>query len=136
MLITDLKEQDKKLLHDLVEELSSDYNEVQIVSVSTSDGFNLSFISKKGTIEDDKVAAVASTLCSISTAVSEQISNGSLKTITIESDNGRNTLLMKASFFEIDCVACIEATKNMSLAELRFISNNFVKKIKTLHLGF
>lgn len=133
MSIENLNEQNKELLKALLEEFSSNYFEVNVISVCTSDGFDLHFISKKDTnLEADKVSAIASTLCSLSNASSEQISNSRLELTTIESENGCNILLMKTFFSEIDCVICAEASDKMSLAELRFITNALSKKIKAL----
>jgi len=133
MSIESLNEQSKKLLKALLENFSANYFEINVVSICTSDGFDLHFISKKdSSLEADKVSAIASTLCSLSNASSEQISNSRLELTTIESENGRNIILMKTTFLELDCVICAEASESMSLAELRFITNELSKKIKVL----
>jgi len=120
----------KNLLKELLEAFSTKYTEVQVVSVCTSDGFNLRTISdSESDVEPDKLSAIASTLCSISNAAAEQVSKSSLTLTTIESENGRNILLMKTTFSDTDCVICTQATKKMSLAELRFITNTLSKNI-------
>ena len=133
MNIKNITEIERESLKRLLEEFSEKYLEAQVVSVCTSDGFDLCFVSKlNDTLEADKVSAISSTLCSLSNAASEQISNSALTITTIESVNGRNILLMKTTFCELECVICVEGTSKMSLAELRFVTNTLSEKVMNI----
>ena len=89
MEITDLKSIDKKPLIQLINAFFESSLDVQLVPTSTSDGFDLYSVSRmRETLEADKVAAIASILCSISNASAEQISNDIFNIATVESEKG------------------------------------------------
>jgi predicted regulator of Ras-like GTPase activity (Roadblock/LC7/MglB family) len=130
--INNLQEEQKIPLNTLVGSFFNDSLEIQLISVCTSDGFDLHFSSrKKETLEADKIAAIASTLCSISNASAEQISNGRFNIATVESEKG-NILFLRTQFLGFECVLCVEGSENMTLGALRFVSQRLAEKIQLL----
>lgn len=128
----EIADKQKASLHALAMSFFNKTGAIKLISVCTSDGFDLFYASRKARqIEGDKIAAISSTLCSISSASAEKISSGKFKIATIESDIG-NILFLRTEFAGLDCALCIEGSTNMSLGTLRFISQRLAKEIEEL----
>lgn len=127
-----ITESQKAALEALVTSFFNKTGAIKLISVCTSDGFDLFYASRKARkIEGDKIAAVSSTLCSISSASADKISSGKFKIATIESDIG-NILFLRTKVGDIDCALCVEGSINISLGTLRFISQRLAKEIEEL----
>ena len=135
MKITDLNKNQKDQLNTLLNNFFSKYLDIFAVTVCTSDGFDLcsvieGSIQKTRLLEADKISAMSSTMCSLSTAASNHILDSDLQNTTIEAEDGSNVILLKVSFIELECVIFAAATDKVSLAELRFITKQLANGIE------
>ena len=122
----------KSILHQKMQEFFDKQIEVEIVNLCTSDGFNIYSLSRNNDdIEEDKVAAIASTLCSISNTSAEQISKGAFSVATVESENG-TILFLRTKFIDIQSVLCVATSAKMSLGEARFHCQRLVNEITSI----
>jgi len=119
------------LLH-AMKELCTDNRDITLISLCTTDGFNIkSFASKSLDADADKVAAVASSLCALSNSSALQLMKSEFEITIIESVGG-NTLFMKSEYLGKDCVVTIASKPDLSLAQARFSMKRFVDFIKTI----
>lgn len=112
----------------LSEEFFNKYENVGLLNISTKDGFSLFFQSHSLDVEVDKIAAVSSTLYSLSNATAQQLVKDEFILTSIETVNG-NILFYQTSLYHLPCVICLIVSKKVLLAEARFLvkklSDNF-----------
>lgn len=105
--------------------------DITLLNLCTADGFSIHALSRGNDIESDKVAAIASTLCSISNASAEQISKGRFNIATVESMNGL-LLFLRTQFQDRQSVLCVATNSKMSLGNARFHSQRLVNEIEEI----
>lgn len=109
-------------------------SDIELISLSTSDGFPIySHASPdiEGTFEEDKMAAAASTLQSVSNAVSKQILSHEFRMTLIETDDG-NVIFVLLKLASKDYVLAMSAKSVMNIATLRLIVKRISKEICAL----
>lgn len=137
MKLKDLTDSQKKSLQSAIDSFFEKYLDVFAITVCTSDGFDLAAVIDEGIkserlLEVDKISAMASTMCSLSTAASNHILGSDLQNTTIEAQNDCNIILVRTTFIDIDCVIFAASSEKVSLAELRFITRNLTKEIQEI----
>ena len=107
-------------LAELIKELGSSNKEIVLFSLASTDGFNIKTLSVKGlNVENDKLAAMSSSMFALGNSSSEQLMKCDATITTIESENG-NYFLMKAEYLGKPCVIAMVAKSAMPLAQARF----------------
>lgn len=95
------------------------YNELEMIALSTSDGFPvLSRTNSQLVLESDTMAAAASTLFSVSNAISRQILKKEFRVTFIESSSG-NVAFIALSHYQQDFVLSMSASEHMNIGQLR-----------------
>lgn len=116
----------KPQLLQLIEEFCENNREVVLVSLCTTDGFPIKYLSvDKLSAEADKLAAISSTISALSDSSAQQMQQGKCDIIIIEAGQG-NILLVKTSYLGKPCVLTVVANIKMNLAAARY---------KTKHLA-
>jgi len=121
--------EDKPDLAKLLKEFCADNKEIVILSLATTDGFNIKSLAAKSlSVEPDKLAAMSSSLFALSTSSSMQLMKSESNVTTIESETG-NVLLISASYLTKPCVLTMVVKAEMSLAQARFSVKRLSEKI-------
>ena len=119
-------------LEKALKEIFSDYSEVSLISVATTDGFSIKALAKMSLgVELDKIAAMASSLNAISNSSSLQLMESDAIVTTIESDAG-NILLMSSEYFGKSTVLTMVADNKLSLAQGRFLLARLAETISSI----
>lgn len=122
----------KPELVELQQELCSKNQEISLLSLATTDGFNIKSISANAlSVETDKLAAMSSSLFALSNSSSMQLMQSPSLISTIESDQG-NILLMSAQYLGRESVVIMVVRSDMSLAQARFAIKRFVEAIRKI----
>lgn len=122
----------KPELVNLIKELCSENREITLLSLSTTDGFNIkSFAAKSLDVEADKLAAMSSSLFALSSSSSLQLMKEESTIATIESKGG-NMLFKKAQYLNTPCVVTMVARPDMSLAQARFALKRFADTVNSI----
>ena len=112
-----------------IKELCEDQKEIFVISLCTTDGFSiLSFAAKALNTESDKLAAMSSTIASLSDSSAKQLLDDQFDVTTIESDSG-NALFVKTNYLSKPCVLTVVAKKKMSLATARYKTKSIAEVI-------
>ena len=123
------------LPNSLVAKLNDFYvqnDDVTIVSVSTSDGFEIHQSSvKKFQQSSDMVAAIASTFSSLSNSIAKEIVESPFKAAFIETGEG-NFICVCTQCMQKNMVLTICADGLMSIGVLRAKAKNLAKEISNL----
>ena len=115
-----------------VERLKADNPEIILVSLCTTDGFNIrSFSNSELAIEADKIAAISSTICALSGSVAKQLSQEKFNTTIIETHSD-NILFVGTEYLGAKCVLTVAAKPKMSLATARFCTRRLADAIKKM----
>lgn len=105
---------------------------IELVNICTTDGFNIYSIAKDTLdAEEDKIAAVSSTLCSLSYSCAEQMINGCFQATIIETETG-NILIVSLRYLSFSCSLAVATNAKMSLGEARFLVNRLAKSISEI----
>lgn len=118
-------------LKEIVKNCLSQDSGIQIVNISTEDGFVIAHGSKQDNeqnIEKDKVAAMASSLSSISNSSIKMLSNSEYNILTIEAEK-INLVLIRAKYEDKNCVISLGTHPNISLARARFMVKTFGEEV-------
>lgn len=114
---------------DAITNYSDNYHDIDLISLSTTDGFPVyNFTRHLNDFEGDKMAAAASTLYSVSNAVSQQILNKQFSVTFIETEGG-NVAFVTLNMDDNDYVLSMSGTKAMSIAQLRLLLNRLAADI-------
>lgn len=119
-----------------LEELINDFYEsnfdVDLTSLCTPDGFEIHQAStNKFQSTTDTVAAIASTLSSISKSIANEIINSPFKATIIEAEQG-NFVCVYTQYLQKNVVLTIYAREGMSVGELHVKTKNLAKSISKL----
>lgn len=122
----------KQELNQLFDAFINSDTSIELVNLSTSDGFVItSRCSGNVETEVDKIAAIASSLCSLSNSAANGIIKESFLVTTIET-NGGNILFLRCSYLEYTCVLSVALKANISLAQSRFLSRRLIENIQNI----
>ena len=128
----------KKLSEQLIglfDEYSSNNDAIEIISLATTDGFPVHHFSRLSEGFDvETMAAAASTLYSVSNAVTKQILSKSFKITFIESEQG-NVAFVALQLNDKDFVLSMSAKGAMNIASLRLLINRLAVEIGDLDLA-
>jgi len=116
----------KKTIPDLCKEFLNE-PEVQLVNISTEDGFTIEQQSQVD-IPSDSVSATSSTICSIAESCVKMLSKSSYQIVVIEAE--KINLLFVSSTHEgknIIITACFN--KSTNLGKARFLLNRFTEDV-------
>ncbi len=105
---------------------------IEVISLSTADGFPIHNYSRnKKSFDPDTMAAAASTLCSVSSAITQQILSKEFKSTFIEADEG-NVCFVLFSMNNNDFVLAMSADKSINIASLRISISRLSETIKDI----
>ncbi|GAB1257676.1 roadblock/LC7 domain-containing protein [Aurantivibrio plasticivorans] len=120
------------LLRDLFGACTDGNPQVDVISLATSDGFPvLSYASNQENFKEDTMAAAASTLQSVSSAVAQQILGREFKSTFIEAKEG-NVCFVALNMMDKDYVLAMSASGDMNIASLRLCINGLASEISAL----
>jgi len=105
-------------------------SEILLLNVSTEDGFTLSHLSEVD-IEHDKVAAMTSSLSSMSKAACKMLGAEDYSISMLEADD-LNLYFLKSTFKGDVCVISACAKNKLSLGQARFLLKQLNDDIKAL----
>ena len=112
-----------------VKELCDEYKDVVVVCLCTTDGFSImSVATKELKAESDKLAAMSSTIASLSDSSIKQVLNDKFDITIIESVSG-NALFVSTTYLSNPCVLTVVARDDMSLATARYKTKALAEKI-------
>jgi predicted regulator of Ras-like GTPase activity (Roadblock/LC7/MglB family) len=115
----------------LFREYSEENDAIELISLVTADGFPVMTLSPlMNQVEEDKLAAAASTLHSVSNAVAKQILQKQFQVSFIESEQG-NIAFVSLSLEERDYVLAMSSNRTMNIATLRMLINRLAKEIRS-----
>lgn len=122
----------KKMIGPLIDACVADNFDVISVSLCTEDGFTIYHKNSAHVeIESDKVAAIASSLMSMSEASIKSIDGGRLKMTIVESEKA-NLLLTNAVCMKTPVVLAIAISNKLSMGQSLFITNRLSKALAQL----
>lgn len=121
-------EQKLKELFNLIE---SKIDDLLVVGLATADGFNIHthFCSNK-VFEDNKLAAVTSSLLALSNAASKQLIGSSLISSTVETKAG-DMLLVNTKYENNDCVMCFITGPQQNKGHTRYFGLKLAQLVRT-----
>lgn len=94
--------------------------DLKVVSLATADGFNIhTHFCRDQDFEDDKLAAVTSSLLALSNAASKQLIGSSLVSSTVETKDG-DMLLVNTKYEGKDCVICFITGNKQNKGHTRY----------------
>lgn len=112
-------------------EFQSKYG-LMLVNLSTVDGFLLKQVNQTGEgIEGDKIAAISSSICSMSQSASRELLGSASGITNIESDDGK-IIFQHVNLGQKEGVITLCCNKDVSLAEGRFAARRLKEAIEAL----
>jgi len=119
----------KAIVQPLIQEFTQQHFEVLIASVCTEDGFVLAHQNgRSADLEDDKIAALSSTLLSLAEAAAKVIKCGELKVNIIEAKKA-NIVVVKSRYRDLPIVVTVAANASLSIGQVLFIANRLSNRI-------
>lgn len=119
-------------LSELLESFLKEESSIDLVHICTSDGFNLHMKNLPTVnIELDKMAALASTFCSLGQSAAENIVDEKMVVSSVESESGF-VIFLKVSLTGHPCVLTVAAKASTALGEARYKAIRLAKKIAEL----
>ncbi|MCP8899013.1 roadblock/LC7 domain-containing protein [Gilvimarinus xylanilyticus] len=105
---------------------------IEVISLATTDGFPVQTFNRANhSIEQDSLAAAASTLHSVSNAVTRQILAKRFKVTFIEAEQG-NVAFVDLELEGDNYVLVMSATQTLNIASLRLLITRMAKEIHQL----
>ena len=124
------KTQTAKLLS-VIQEFFERKVDIKFVGLCTVDGFDVCHLSRTDVLPD-KVAAIASSLFTLSDSAAENILHKSIQVSIVETLNG-NILFIRTRLLGNDGLLAVAADDELSLAEVRYHSIQLKEKLESLH---
>lgn len=119
-------------LMQLIKSFCANNREIVLVSLCTTDGFPISYFSTSQlSNQTDKLAAMSSTISSLSDSAANQIDQGQCNVTIIETSSG-NLLFVKASYMGTACVLTVVAKDKMLLATARYKTKMLADNVSNL----
>lgn len=124
----------KQMLKSLFE-LYAENPSIEVISLATTDGFPVCTVNKNNSeFEEDSLAAAASTLHSVSNAVTQQILGKRFKITFIEAQQG-NVAFVSLECKNRDFVLVMSAQQTLNIASLRLLISRLAKEISDLDIS-
>jgi len=119
----------KELLLNAFSAYMESKSEIQIIALATTDGFAIATQTRDAeNCPEDKMAAAASTLYSVSNAVAKQVISSPFETTFVEAVDG-NMAFVSLSHEGKDYVLMMSANSQMNIANLRMLIKRLAKEI-------
>jgi predicted regulator of Ras-like GTPase activity (Roadblock/LC7/MglB family) len=113
-----------------IEHFVADHFEAIVAAVCTEDGFVISQANTATcTIEEDKMASIASTLFSMCSAAVQNIKAGNLRYAIVDSDSA-NLVFCTAVLFGRNVVLTVAMSHSVSLGQTLFLVNRLKKELE------
>ena len=120
------------LLEVMFHRIHSDDSNIRLMSLCTMDGFSLASASDATLqIPADKIAAMASTMCSLGDAFATQLHGVQPNIVTVETEQGP-TLIVKTIFGGLDCVLIVATNSDASIGKARYFAKRLAERIPQL----
>ena len=111
------------------EKVKTKYADLKILSLTTADGFSVyCHVNSRLQVEDEKVAAVSSSLISLSNAAAQQMMGHALESTTIETGSS-NMFLCNTQYNDKKCVLCIVTGAKENIGHARYFTQQIAKLI-------
>lgn len=118
-----------KVLAELFSVQAKKFSDLRILSLTTADGLTIHCEVRQGEeVESEKIAAVASSLISLSNAAARQMIGKPLESTTIETTGG-NIFLCNTTFEEKKCVLCIVTGQKENIGHVRYFTQQIAQLI-------
>jgi len=117
-------------LQNTLEACISDNHEISMINVTTEDGFSLAHSSVLF-IQHDKVAAMTSSLSSISCGATKMFGEDTYSICILEAE-GFNIFFLKSTYDGKPCIISSYIDQEVMLGKARFIMKNLTTSIETL----
>ncbi|VUD69200.1 hypothetical protein TDB9533_04566 [Thalassocella blandensis] len=122
------------ILLEIFQKFAGNEGAIDVIALATSDGFAVqSLLQRDHNFESDTMAAAASTLYSVSNAVSQQVLSKEYKSTFIEAKDG-NVCFVAFEYSGKDYVLAMSADSSMNIARLRMCINSLAEEIKNISL--
>ena len=109
-------------INSFFKQTSIKFKDLLTIALTTTDGFPIYSDVKSGSQkEDEKVAAISSSLISLSNAAARQLLDTNLKSTTIETDKG-NIFLSNTMYDNKKCVLCVITGTNENIGHARYFT--------------
>lgn len=116
----------------LISDFVADQFEVMMASACTEDGFMIAHRNGKALeLEEDKVAALSSTLLSLSEAAANTINSGRLRVTLMEAQKA-NLVVVKTQCRDLTVVLTVAADASLAIGQLLFIANRLAGRISKI----
>lgn len=121
--------QARPLIEPLIRSFVSDHMEILVASACTEDGFVIAHCNgRKLNLEDDKIAALSSTLMSMSEAAARVINSGDLRVVILEAKKA-NLVVIKTHCLDLAIVLTVAAESSISIGQARFLTDRLANRI-------
>jgi len=118
-----------ELLAELFSEQTEKFFDLKVFSLTTADGFPIHCeVRQDNEVETERIAAVSSSLISLSNAAARQMIGKPLESTTIETTDG-NMFLCNTTFKEKKCVLCIVTGKKENIGHARYFTQRIAQII-------
>jgi len=122
----------KPQLLEQIKTLCKENSDIVLVSLCTTDGFSvMSYAAKSLSAEADKLAAMSSTIASLSDSAATQILDDEFDITIIETSNG-NMLFVSTRYLDSPCVLTLAAKSNTALATARYKTKALARSIESI----
>lgn len=122
----------KKELLEGIKELCNNNKDILLVSLATTDGFAIKSVAlKELNAESDKLAAMSSTISSLSDSSAKQVLQDQFDITIVETKSG-NLLFVRTTYLDLPCVLTIATRAGMQLATSRYKTINLAKAISKI----
>jgi predicted regulator of Ras-like GTPase activity (Roadblock/LC7/MglB family) len=112
----------KEELNQLLDQVSENFDDIKIVALSTIDGFPIYTSDRNANDqESEKIAAISSSLHSLSNAAANQLAGNRLMTTTLETSDGF-IFFFSTTYEERECILCIATGASENMAKARYFS--------------
>lgn len=114
----------------LFEKLESKFSDLKMMALTTVDGFPLysHVISGASVAEESKIAAVTSSLASLSDAAARQLIGSELQGTVIEMNSGY-MILVNTKYDGKKCVLCVASGDRQNLGNVRYFTHKLAEYI-------
>ncbi len=120
----------KEYISELFKEEFKNKADLMLINISTTDGFLLHQVNRSGQgVEGDKVAAISSSLCSMSNSAAKELFNDTGGVINVESESGK-IVFQYVNIMGKQAIITLSCKLNVSLAEARFVVKRLKEKIE------
>lgn len=111
------------------EKIKNKFTDLRIIALTTADGFPIYCdVEGRNPVEAEKVAAVSSSLISLSNAAAQQLIGDVLESTTIETHTG-NMFICNTQVKDKKCVLCIVTGPRENIGHARYFTQQIAQLI-------